>query len=400
MHNLQAYRAQFNEGPLNLSFPQRGLLGTFVGFLITILFLSGNFSISIFGVLAEVRVFILIFVFLGMAAISSLGVKLRLPKLPFEFAFGWFILFFLSISSLWSFNIDQASIELINVLFMLLISILALIVFHNFPGAIKSALVTLLTFSLLYSLAALITSVMSGGRGSILLGGPNVATRVMFFGIISILALTSGRKDKKLLLFIPVILAGIVAIGSRGGMLGAFLALGFFLMISILRSRLSVSTISAKKFFAFSISVLLFSQYLFPLVYEVFESRVINLMVNRIHLAGRDSLYEGAWELIKVRPLLGYGLGGYYGDFLSFYPHNIALQLWMDGGLILVVCLASMVIVSIRCIIYKRGMVSILAIAMLYMLVVQQFSGGYYDFRYYFFFLCMLTALKYQRITS
>jgi O-antigen ligase len=44
--------------------------------------------------------------------------------------------------------------------------------------------------------------------------------------------------------------------------------------------------------------------------------------------SGRDMVYEQAWELIKERPLTGYGLIRNE----AFSPHNLFLNLWMQHG--------------------------------------------------------------------
>ncbi len=368
------------------------LLGRMFGIIFAILFLSGNFSIAILGLPIEIRFVIIVFAVSAFTLLASLGRRLSFPRMSFGPILSLALISFLIVTSSWSSNFDQAAIELNDLIFMLLISILALVGFQSFPGAVSASMATILAFSLVYSVVAIATSIITGGRGSILVGGPNVATRVMFFGIISLLYFNALERRSSLLFFIPIIFAGIISIGSRGGIVGASLALLIYSLVSLLKGRLKFPAINVKGFVFLVTSAFLFATYLFPYIYRVFESRVLNLLVNRIHFAGRDSLYSNAWDLIQANPVLGYGLGGYYGDVLSFYPHNILLQLWLDGGVLLVLNFLILVFVTIRYLFSRVKVISIVATAMLYMLIVQQFSGGYYDFRYYFFFWAILVV--------
>lgn len=51
---------------------------------------------------------------------------------------------------------------------------------------------------------------------------------------------------------------------------------------------------------------------------------------------GRMELWQAAWQSISDRPLLGHGLGSsglQSGLSENLYPHNLVLQVWLDGGL-------------------------------------------------------------------
>lgn len=54
-------------------------------------------------------------------------------------------------------------------------------------------------------------------------------------------------------------------------------------------------------------------------------------------ILSRLDAWESAWEMIKEKPLLGYGLGGYKTDFPPNnwikYPHNIFLEIQVELGL-------------------------------------------------------------------
>jgi O-antigen ligase len=370
---------------------------TLFGILIGLLFLSGNFSLNTYGGNIEIRYLLgASALMLTMAAIAIRD-NLSFPRLGLFMSMPWVTLMFLTLSSLWSSNIEQASLELVDLLVLWFISILALLVFYNFPKAIGVALLVVLVFSLVYSLLAIATSIQSGGRGTIMIGGPNVATRVMFFGVVSILLLNLYFRSTLLIFAVPIIISGIIAIGSRGGIVGASVVLVLIAVIKLFRSQQFRSNISYGKLITVTSATLIFYFFLFPLVYRAFESRVVNLLINRVYLAGRDSMYEKAWDLVQLKPIFGYGLGGYYGQGLSFYPHNLVLQLWLDGGFILIMCFFVMLWSSLKGMFSKDSAISYASMGALYMLIVQQFSGGYMDFRYYYFFVAILTVLSLRK---
>jgi O-antigen ligase len=63
--------------------------------------------------------------------------------------------------------------------------------------------------------------------------------------------------------------------------------------------------------------------------------------------SGRWRIWEDAWDSIQVQPWFGYGLGG--NGFVSYgidgsYPHNLFLQVWLDGGIIAVLLLSAIVL--------------------------------------------------------
>lgn len=49
--------------------------------------------------------------------------------------------------------------------------------------------------------------------------------------------------------------------------------------------------------------------------------------------SGRDIVYSKMWKLIKERPVLGYGIFKYV-DTSKVYPHNIFMEILLQGGLI------------------------------------------------------------------
>jgi len=68
------------------------------------------------------------------------------------------------------------------------------------------------------------------------------------------------------------------------------------------------------------------------------KSRLIRMISikNELMRGGRGIRWKNAWEGIIDSPFFGYGLGG-NGLIIgndSYYPHNMLLQIWLDGGIV------------------------------------------------------------------
>lgn len=64
-------------------------------------------------------------------------------------------------------------------------------------------------------------------------------------------------------------------------------------------------------------------------------------------LNGRDIVYEKALDLFKQSPLIGNGIGSYADLNNGTYPHNLFLQLLVEGGLLFVIPFIAVVIMSL-----------------------------------------------------
>jgi O-antigen ligase len=57
--------------------------------------------------------------------------------------------------------------------------------------------------------------------------------------------------------------------------------------------------------------------------------------------SGRSDLYAQTWDIIREQPIVGIGWGNfplyifdYASDDGTLYPHNILLEVWMEGGIL------------------------------------------------------------------
>jgi len=65
---------------------------------------------------------------------------------------------------------------------------------------------------------------------------------------------------------------------------------------------------------------------------------------------GRGQMWAAAWDNISQSPVTGYGLGSsgvMSGRIEGFYPHNLFLQAWVDGGLVGLLLLIAVVLIPV-----------------------------------------------------
>ncbi|MCK2016878.1 O-antigen ligase family protein [Peribacillus frigoritolerans] len=180
-------------------------------------------------------------------------------------------------------------------------------------------------------------------------------------------------------ILLPFQLLSVIISGGRGGMVLLIIYLILFL-IKTIKSYHSV------KLSLFIFSVILTAMFFsFSLNNEIFNSGLERSFayvgsggLNWDGTSNRDSVYQDAINLIKERPLIGYGLFGY----LSYYPnpHNLILEVLLSGGLlylilfILIVFYISKKYLSIT---KKNKDMQFIGIIASFPIVMLMFSGTY-----------------------
>lgn len=125
---------------------------------------------------------------------------------------------------------------------------------------------------------------------------------------------------------------------------------------------------------------------------EVFAQRVLDLTIEQQHTSGRAWIYRESFRIGMEEPLFGAGL--YAGvATIGFYPHNIFLEAFAEGGAIgLLLLIAVMVLGAARLVKVRRRVNAATVAALAHVLVGAQFSGNLFDSRGVFMFL-MLAAV-------
>ncbi len=184
------------------------------------------------------------------------------------------------------------------------------------------------------------------------------------------------------LLFIQLL--GIFLSGGRGGIVLA-VVYTVFISLSILKTKKLnkiIKLLIGFVFMSFMVQILL------PILQQnaifaggfgrIFEFLSSDFKINWEGTSNRDIVYSTAWNLIKQKPILGYGLYGFWD--VSGYPHNIVLEILLNGGIIylmislfLLLNYTSKLVKLIRFDAQKR----LLVIVFLYPLTLLMFSGTY-----------------------
>jgi O-antigen ligase len=371
-------------------------------FIISITFISGTFNLSQVSLYDfELRFFMLLVLVSWCSWFIFSQKKIKINKFVMrDILVMLLFIFSISITLLWSQDLAHG-FEKFKDLFVLIFIVLcsALLISKEPFNMVRNILQIFMFISLIYASVSIFTS-LSASRGSILIGGPNVATRVMFFGLVATLFLNSIKERFRYKLYIALIAAGIISIGSRGGLASAILAFVLFstfyytpniflffkkiITKGVIPGFVKKIDMSTSKLFLLAL-IIGISVFLIKQTWHVVELRYIDLLIDRLHYADRNTILNDFIEIIKDNILFGVGLGGHANYGFAYYPHNLFIELTTDGGLFLL--FFSLVYLFF---LFRRGVkfksAKFLFIAMTYMMLSQQFSGGYYDFRYFFLF--------------
>lgn len=371
--------------------------------LILLCFISGDFSLNALGKSVEVK-YIFLFLYVYLKFLSKKPIGVIKPKLN---RYGFFmyttIMFFIALGVSISYSLDKYSAfsNFSKVSFILVLIIITIIEVRTFNTKEFFMFISnvLVVAGLIFTIPVVIEVLAGGNRGYFSLGGPNVTTRYIFFALIASFYLNSVTK--RFIYIIPsfLFMAGIVFIGSRGGLVGAVVTLFLLWVVKNLFTKWKLP-----KYFYFKPVVVIYLGiaisaflYLYEDIYRVFISRFINTTFRSdgIYSAGRDELYAVSIQMIKEKPIIGHGINGFDIRTNRLYPHNMALEFMNDIGVFGLLFFLLFLGYSIYLVFkYKKSEEFLFSGIPFYMIAVQMFSGSIYDFRFYFFWAISLIILS------
>lgn len=184
------------------------------------------------------------------------------------------------------------------------------------------------------------------------------------------------------LLFIQFL--GILLSGGRGGvfvvLLGSFIIIkSFFPFKKLLIIGLKLSLFLIVSVF---ISLLLFKDYM-DRFFESYNRLFSFLSKNGIDMeqtSNRDIVYSESINLILKKPFLGYGMFNYRNFTDGAYPHNLMLEILLQGGVLyLFFCLFGLYFLFGKCkkLLKDGNSHKFLYATMTYSFVMLMFSGTY-----------------------
>lgn len=172
----------------------------------------------------------------------------------------------------------------------------------------------------------------------------SIATLVCLYQVVR------GRWRMRAMPVALVLIAGVLATGSRGPLLGLAVAIFYLLVLTPLpgprTSRRILRIVGLAYFVGLSWVLLLQSR--------VDITELLRLDDSDGNGATRSSAWQGAWVTIQDHFLLGAGPGRYfrseYGATVGLpdYPHNIWLESWAEYGLLALALLVSVVVMVWR----------------------------------------------------
>lgn len=167
--------------------------------------------------------------------------------------------------------------------------------------------------------------------------------------------------------------------GGRGGMI---LAVTYFMVITCFFNK---STNKKVKYFVMAFSIVMMIFFLTSDNAQITEglNRIFEFVgqdggINWQGTSGRDEIYIKAFDLIRKKPIFGYGIWSIFKYIRN--PHNIILELLLGGGialLLLVIGLFIIVFKKYRSIIREDKNNRLFFIFFLYNFIMLMFSGTY-----------------------
>lgn len=300
---------------------------------------------------------------------------------------GWFI--FVAASAYWAPSSEYMSTYILDVLWLGAFALAGYAIARR-ATVRELRYLALLIFALgmLFAGEALATNAVGHGRFSAFGGGPNVFVRVVVLACIFGVMLFFEERRLIFLATAPLLLTTAILSGSRGGLVALFGAVLLFLIVQLR---------SAKKLFRALMCLGAVALIVIGVVWRVpgaaqwVESRFGDtLLGEEVYTSGRDVLFQAAVELFQANPLFGAGLTAFPNRYGGGYPHNIFLESLASTGILGTLLLCGAVVsglsVALRQSRQNRHATALL-IAVVFLILAAQFSGGLYDSRLIWFLM-------------
>ncbi len=247
-------------------------------------------------------------------------------------------------------------------------------------------------------------AMLDQGRLSILGGGPNILGR--FLGMLCLLMVARSLNQRGGLswsIALRILVAGVAVVlllqtGSRGAMVALLLGLFALLVVRRVDWRL----------IAVGFLVVLSLVYLFGAILDIeaiqgISDRWVESTLQEGYLSNRDVLYDVAYELWLEAPTFGGGLDSFpVNSFgLDNYPHNMVLELAVDGGIVAVLLLFAWGGHLIAKTWNGRNYYSEIGLSMSALIFgAGMFSGDFYDCRLVYIFGVVAIAAATQDVRA
>jgi len=262
---------------------------------------------------------------------------------------------------------------------------------HNgrFSDVFWFTIVTLSTVLMVASLPQIFAHSNAGEseRIAVFGGGSNVFGRYVD---ICIMACVLGRQSIAFKVpLVAVMIVPLIFSGSRGAVLGLIAScVACFPLVLNKRRHL----VQAIPWLGLGASVLIIATLFIPrsvieMTIQRFETRFIEDTYRNHYMSAREQLFAKAAEMVAEKPIFGHGLAGWGNTEGQPYPHNLFLEVCVEGGAVglMFLCVFLWLCLSKVCNRHRDGKVlwRFVALAAI-MFASAQFSGDIFDSRLFF----------------
>lgn len=204
-----------------------------------------------------------------------------------------------------------------------------------------------------------------------------------------------------------VLVAGVVLSGGRGGLMVVFVGLIVFIIrkkgfLKFIKYFVSIAFIGFILLYLAKESNFSFSER----IGESFDRLFSFISSDGIDMEGtsnRDDFYNVAIAKISESLIFGYGIFGLVGELGDYYPHNIFLEVLLQGGLIYL----SLFLILMACFFYKlvwlvklKKNEDIILIPTIYWAVLLLFSSSYLQEPFFWFSLTYIFSYPFNKINN
>lgn len=172
-------------------------------------------------------------------------------------------------------------------------------------------------------------------RLSTLGGGPNIFGRTM--GLVALFSLYQALRSRQVVIWSALsmfMMFMVVMTGSRGAFIATLCGAAVMVAIELRRDRTCLGRLLQLGAIGVAgIAVSLLSPY-GSRVMRFLGGRLIEATLFEGYTAGRNLLYEKSLELIQQNPIFGIGLESFYAQGIGRYPHNLILEILVEGGFV------------------------------------------------------------------
>lgn len=260
-------------------------------------------------------------------------------------------------------------------------------------AGVRAALWFLWVAGCLYALAALAAGPGDQGRYSAFGGGPNVFVRVQVLALLALAGLLATGASRWLVLSVPLLSVAALLSGSRGGLVAAAVVAAAALVRADPRVRRAALAVAGLAVLGAVVAALAL-----PSFADLVTARFVEQTVEQGYPSQRPQIWAAALALAVAHPLVGAGLDGFHataGAALGVeYPHNVALAVLAEGGLVGAALLGAAVTLWVTTVRARRPDAATVAMATAagYVALASAFSGDYYDARLAWCFAALAAA--------